>query len=284
MPRTGFDGASAGGRNATGRGTAPAPVRVALIAIVTAGMVAAVGAHGAFWMCIPGVLLAASFGTRVTGALSCSVPVVVVAMIVAGRQHSSMPPLWQALVVLGLSIAVIHTVSRRLGRERDLMEHAAFSDPLTGLANRRMLMSMAEYEISRHHRADARFVVVMLDLNGFKQVNDRYGHAAGDQLLRDVADALSNALRHQDTVARLGGDEFCVIAPETEDPRALAEKVTAAVAEVTTGHEALTTSVGLSVFPEDGTRIEKLLRIADDRLINAKRRRYERPQRQTQVA
>ena len=105
------------------------------------------------------------------------------------------------------------------------MQHAALSDPLTGLANRRMLMSMADYEIARHHRADARFAVVMLDLDGFKLVNDRYGHAAGDQMLCDVGAALTRVLRSQDTIARLGGDEFCVIAPETENPRALAEKI-----------------------------------------------------------
>jgi len=138
---------------------------------------------------------------------------------------------------------------------------------------------VAEHEIARHHRADARFVLVMLDLNGFKQVNDRYGHLAGDQLLCDVAGSLTHVLRSQDTIARLGGDEFCVIAPETENPRALAEKVTEAVAHVSDGQDSLTTSVGIAVFPEDGTGIEKLLRTADDRLLAAKRRRYERPQR-----
>ncbi len=108
------------------------------------------------------------------------------------------------------------------------MQNDALSDPLTGLANRRLLMSMAEYEVARHRRADARFAVVMLDLDGFKLLNDRYGHAAGDQMLRDVGAALTRALRSQDTIARCGGDEFCVIAPETEDPRVLAERIVTA--------------------------------------------------------
>jgi len=230
-------------------------------------------------MCVPGVMLAASIADTALGAAYCALPVLVVAALLADRAKGAMPPLWEAVVVVGLSVAVMHSVRHRLGHERDVMEHAAFSDPLTGLANRRMLMSVAEHEIARHHRADARFVVVMLDLNGFKQVNDRYGHHAGDQLLCDVAGSLTQVLRSQDTIARLGGDEFCVIAPETENPRALAEKVTEAVAHVINGRDALTTCVGIAVFPEDGTGIEKLLRTADDRLLAAKRRRYERPQR-----
>ncbi len=82
---------------------------------------------------------------------------------------------------------VLQGMARRLRRERDAMEHAAFSDSLTGVANRRLLMSVAEYEIARHSRADERFTVVMLDLDGFKLLNDRYGHAAGDQMLRCCA-------------------------------------------------------------------------------------------------
>jgi diguanylate cyclase (GGDEF)-like protein len=279
MARRGSHHALRGETPASGRGAAPVAVRVALIALLSAVLVTVGGAHGGFWMCVPGVMLAASIAGTALGAACCALPVLIVAVLLAGRDKGAMPPLWEAFVVVGLSVAVMHSVSRRLGHERDVMEHAAFSDPLTGLANRRMLMSVAEYEIARHHRADARFVVVMLDLNGFKQVNDRYGHHAGDQLLCAVAGSLTQVLRSQDTVARLGGDEFCVIAPETENPRALAEKVTEAVAHVTDGRDSLTTSVGLAVFPEDGTGIEKLLRIADDRLLAAKRRRYERPQR-----
>ncbi len=279
MARSRYPHASGGGRPASGRRSAPAPLRVVLVAILSAVLVAAAGGGDGFWMCIPGVMLAAAAGESAAGAVYCALPVLLVAIVVAGAEKGAMPPLWEALAVVGMSVAVMHSVRRRLGHERDVMEHAAFSDPLTGLANRRMLMSVAEHEIARHHRADARFVVVMLDLNGFKQINDRYGHAAGDQLLCDVSVALTEVLRSQDTIARLGGDEFCVIAPETENPRALAEKVTTAVSQVTDGHESLTTSVGLSVFPEDGTGIEKLLRTADDRLLAAKRRRYERPRR-----
>jgi diguanylate cyclase (GGDEF)-like protein len=122
----------------------------------------------------------------------------------------------------------------------------------------------------------------MLDLDGFKALNDRFGHAAGDDLLREVAAALRRAMREQDTVARLGGDEFCVLAPETDAAgaqRALTRAM-AAVARVTAGVDTLAASAGAAVFPEDGTGIEPLLNAADQRLLELKRRRQRaRPQR-----
>ena len=104
---------------------------------------------------------------------------------------SALPPLWLVVLVPAACVAVLHGTGSRLRRERDAMEHAAYSDPLTGLANRRLLMSVADHEIARHHRADERFTVVMLDLDGFKLLNDRFGHAAGDEMLCDVAEGLS---------------------------------------------------------------------------------------------
>jgi len=279
MPRDGIHGAPVAGRRVGGRKVAPASLRVALVVAVTAALVDAIGGTGGFWICIPGVLAAASIATTPSGAVWCAAPVLAAAAVVAGSHKGDLPALWEVLLIPGLSVLVLGLLNRRSGRERDALQRAAFTDPLTGLSNRRQLMSVAEYEIARHQRADARFVVVMLDLDGFKQINDRFGHGAGDALLCDVADALRGALRTQDTVARLGGDEFCVIAPETANPRVLADKILDAVGSVSDGHEALSTSVGLAVFPEDGTSIEKLVRIADDRLIAAKRRRYARPQR-----
>lgn len=259
---------------------APAPVRVILITIVAGVLAGAVGGRDGFWLSLPCMLLAASVASTTVGAWWCAAPVLVVGAVAASLAHKGpLPPIWLVLLVPGACMVVLHRVSGRLQHERDAMQHAAFSDPLTGLANRRMLMSMAGYEIARHHRADARFTLVMLDLDGFKLVNDQYGHAAGDQMLCEVGKALISALRTQDTIARLGGDEFCVIAPETESPRALADKIVTAVSGAVTGYESLQTSIGLSVFPEDGTTIELLLRTADDRLLAAKRRRHDRPQR-----
>jgi diguanylate cyclase (GGDEF)-like protein len=240
----------------------------------------AVGGADGFWLCVPIVLLGAAVGSTQIGAFCGALPVLVTGVLVADAVHRGpLPPVWLMLVVPSACAVVLQSLSGRLRRERELLQRAAFSDPLTGLANRRMLLSMAEYEIARHQRNKSRFVVVMLDLDGFKLLNDRYGHAAGDQLLRDVAEALTTTLRRQDTIARLGGDEFCVIAPETENSRALAEKITDAVAHTASGIQGLHTSVGVSVFPDDGITIEPLMHAADDRLLAAKRSRDSRPQR-----
>ncbi|HWD68902.1 MAG TPA: GGDEF domain-containing protein [Solirubrobacteraceae bacterium] len=262
------------------RRVAPAPLRVAVIAALVGLLAGVIGGPGGFWIGLPGVMLAASIGSGGWSTLACAAPVLTVDATVATTvTGGTLPSLWLVVLVPAGSVAVLHELGRRLRRERDAMEHIAYSDPLTGLANRRLVMSVADHEIARHHRADERFVVVMLDLDGFKLLNDRFGHAAGDEMLCDVGSGLKQALRSQDTVARLGGDEFCVIAPATANPRPLADKIVGAVAHASRGHEELRTSIGVAVFPEDGSTIESLLRTADERLLSAKRRLHGTSQR-----
>lgn len=155
----------------------------------------------------------------------------------------------------------------------------ALGDPLTAIAIRRALLLHAEYEIARHTRERRTFALVMIDLDGFKRLNDRFGHAAGDDLLREVAIALKNSMRAQDTVARLGGDEFCVLAPETGDSGTvrLATRVAQAVGSVTAGVNVVRASIGVAIFPEDGKTTSALLEIADQRLLDAKRERRRGP-------
>jgi diguanylate cyclase (GGDEF)-like protein len=262
------------------RKVAPAPLRVALIAALVGLLAGVVGGPGGFWIGLPGVILAASIASTAAGTLLCAATVLITDAVVASSvPDSTIPPLWLVVLVPAASVAVLHVMGNRLRRERDAMEQAAYSDPLTGLANRRLLLSVADHEIARHQRADERFTVVMLDLDGFKLLNDRFGHAAGDEMLCDVAAGLRHALRSQDTVARLGGDEFCVIAPATANPRPLAEKIIGAVGHASRGHEQLRTSIGVAVFPDDGSTIELLMRTADDRLMSAKRRLHGTKQR-----
>ncbi len=172
-------------------------------------------------------------------------------------------------------VVVLRHRQAQLERERDALRHDALSDPVTGVANRRSLLARTDYEIARHERAGHNFALVMLDLDGFKQLNDRFGHAAGDDLLRDVAAALRQAMRAQDTVARFGGDEFCVLAPETDrlGTTRLAAKVSQAVRKVSVGMETVGGSVGIALFPGDGTSAAELLQAADERLLEAKRLR-----------
>jgi diguanylate cyclase (GGDEF)-like protein len=165
-------------------------------------------------------------------------------------------------------------------RERRLLELSQ-RDALTGLANRRVFEQRVAYEITRHRRHRRRFAVIAMDLDGFKQVNDRFGHQAGDQVLREVARALEHVVREQDTVVRLGGDEFCILAPETGpgDAERLALRVRAAVAGAVDGLDALAVSAGWAIFPDDGEHGDELLAGADAAAMAAKRRRGGRARR-----
>jgi diguanylate cyclase (GGDEF)-like protein len=235
------------------------------------------GGGEAFWLCVPAILLAcAACRTRSGAALgTATVLAAAVAPSVAWMRLHPLPSPLLVLLVPATSAAVLVAVRERLGRERDVMRDFALSDPLTGIANRRSLLWRAEYEIARHIRARRRFALVMLDLDGFKLLNDRFGHAAGDDLLRGVAVALESSMRAQDTVARIGGDEFCVLAPETDEEGTptLAARIAQAMGGVTAGVENVQASLGVAVFPDDGTTAPALIQAADQRLLGAKRGR-----------
>jgi diguanylate cyclase (GGDEF)-like protein len=258
-----------------GPGLGSAPACIAAVALLTAAVVFLAGGGSGFWLCLPGVLLAcAATRTRSGAALAAAtVLAAAVAPSVAWMRLHTLPSPLLVVIVPFASAAVIVAVRERLGRERDAMRDFALSDPLTSIANRRSLLWRADYEIARHSRTQRRFAVVMLDLDGFKHLNDRFGHAAGDDLLRAVAVGLERSMRAQDTVARIGGDEFSVLAPETDErgTHRLAARIVEAVAEVTAGVDTVEASLGIAVFPEDGTTAAALLHAADQRLLGAKR-------------
>lgn len=242
-------------------------------------MVAVTGAGRLVWVAVPAALLAVSLARRRIGAVVALVLVIAPAAALAGLDAGARGGAGETVAVLvavaAASTAVLVSVRERLERERDQLRAFALSDPVTGIANRRSLLTRAEYEIERHRRARRSFALVMLDLDGFKGLNDRFGHAAGDDLLRDVARALRLAMRRQDTVARIGGDEFCVLAPETDQRGAdhLSARVTGAVRDVSVGLETVAGSVGVAIFPGDGDTAAALMHAADERLLEAKRRR-----------
>jgi diguanylate cyclase (GGDEF)-like protein len=250
---------------------------VATVALVTAGLVILAGGGQAFWLCLPAVLLVGALAqTRTQTIISAAVVATASALPLTGWLHvGRLPSPLLTVLVLAASVAVLMAARERQEREHEALRNVALTDPLTGIANRRLLLSRADYEIARHMRARQKFAVVMLDLDGFKLLNDRFGHAAGDELLCDVAVALTRAMRGQDTVARLGGDEFCVLAPETDHAhtRPLARRIADTVAEATAGIEMLRASVGIAVFPDDGVNALALLNAADERLLSAKRSR-----------
>ena len=154
-------------------------------------------------------------------------------------------------------------------------EDTAVTDYLTGLPNARSLFLHLEGEIERSRRAGAPLALLVCDLDGFKQVNDVYGHLEGNRMLQAVAQGLQSNCRGYDYVARMGGDEFVVLLPGAHagvvGPR-LAEfrQVAVNAGLALAGQRILSMSVGAAFFPEDGTDAEQLLALADRRMYKAK--------------
>ena len=147
--------------------------------------------------------------------------------------------------------------------------HSAHHDPLTGLPNRRLFLDRLEQELKHAKRKRLPLSVLFMDLDGFKAVNDSFGHEAGDRLLSHVAERLVDCVREEDTVSRLGGDEFLVIITGTrqrKDAELVAKTIKDAIEmpfEVAQRSVHISVSIGISFFPEDATSPDALLEAAD---------------------
>ena len=173
---------------------------------------------------------------------------------------------------------IAREVSARVHAEERL-RFLAGHDPLTGAANRSALAAALARAVDRAARAGHRVALVMIDLDGFKQVNDALGHGAGDSVLRAVVRRLREVVRAGDLVARLGGDEFALLFAEVERPEELPGRLVALehrLAEpIRVGEVALTlgASCGLALWPDHGQGLEPLLEWADADMYRAKRSR-----------
>lgn len=187
-----------------------------------------------------------------------------------------------AMLLLVTGMGVFHM--RLLGEMRqrraqeELAEHRAMHDSLTGLPNRRALIMQLEQVLKRCARHQRMAGVLFLDLNGFKAVNDRHGHQAGDALLQQVAQRLTGLVRSTDLVARLGGDEFVVLTEEIgehDDICRIVGKITREIAEPYSLWSNVTvsvsTSIGVAIYPNDGEQLDDLLSRADTAMYAAKR-------------
>ncbi|HEX8721031.1 MAG TPA: diguanylate cyclase [Pyrinomonadaceae bacterium] len=156
----------------------------------------------------------------------------------------------------------------------DSCQEAAFTDHLTGLANRRRFERQLEREVARTERYGRPFCLLIVDVDNFKEVNDTYGHDAGDEVLRCVANVIQSGTRGIDTGARIGGDEFAVILPETSLERGMevAERLRSAVSAREAGAPCrVTASLGVAELPSCAGTQDELRAAADSALYEAKR-------------
>ena len=183
------------------------------------------------------------------------------------------------LIALQLVVADIQEELKRALEREKRAHHLAFHDELTALPNRRFFRERLDLAVSNPGGSSPPLAVFYLDLDGFKALNDNYGHDTGDALLHLVATRLSHAVRAEDLVSRLGGDEYaCLIAGVSSRERLqqIASTLFKAVsAPFTIGALTLTVrpSIGVAVYPSDGSTTDELLKAADKAMYSAKRSR-----------
>jgi diguanylate cyclase (GGDEF)-like protein len=181
----------------------------------------------------------------------------------------------EAVCLVVVAVGVI-LLARRLRASHDALWALARRDELTGVGNYRSLHERLAEEIARHRRHSREFALVLLDLDGFKAVNERFGHLEGDRLLAEIGVALSDEVRAEDSVFRQGGDEFAVIVPEApaEEAEEVAARLRDRVARRGFGTDDLrpvSAATGFAMFPADGVTVDDLLGFADQDLFAAKR-------------
>ena len=188
-----------------------------------------------------------------------------------------LPPIGQPNDEIGLLSENIHEMIVAIQKQDEKLIDQATHDALTHLPNRALLMDRLSLMIATAHRKNTEFSLIFLDLDKFKQINDTYGHNAGDFVLRSAATIFLNAVRQTDTVARIGGDEFIILLTDTSD-FAQIEKIGKIIAEkikVPMEHEGtqyrVSVSMGVAVYPNDGNDIKTLLHHADIALYKSKK-------------
>jgi diguanylate cyclase (GGDEF)-like protein len=233
----------------------------------------------AFPLIVAGAALVVSPGaTLILAAAAAST------WLVAVAAAGPFPPDAAGLATIGIdltALTLLAYVGMAIGREqrhaREQTYRLATVDALTGLRTRSVLFGSLERELSRSDRTGRPFCLLMLDLDGLKEVNDEHGHLAGDAALRAVGEVIHAGIRRIDTGARYGGDEFAVLLPETEAEggRVLAEKLRSDIADLrlSAAGQLVSTSVSVGVvsFPGDGTTVGALLAQADDAMYRSKR-------------
>ena len=205
---------------------------------------------------------------------------VAIAAVVAGAQDY----LVKGHITAHLLRRALRIAGHRKQLEQNLVREANHDD-LTGLPMRNLLLDRIEQSLLNCERNNVRGALLFVDLDRFKEVNDRHGHKAGDDVLLAVAARMQRAVRATDTVARLGGDEFVVLLTsidQSEDVGAITRRISAAFAvPVQSGELAvgISASIGCAIFPEEGDTAENLLKAADEAMYRVKTAKQSAPAR-----
>lgn len=230
-------------------------------------------------LCVPFLLWAAlRFGRRETAtalfvlfALAAGGTALGSGPFALGTVNASLLSLASFTGISAVAILALAAEIFQHQRAQEQVRNSSISDPLTGLANYRQMIEALESEIKRFGRTERSFVVLLLDLDGLKKINDAHGHLMGSRALCRLADMLRLYSREMDTAARYGGDEFLLILPETdaEGARLVAQRITKRLSE--DGEEPkLSVSIGTAICPDDGETIHELLNAADHDLYREK--------------
>ena len=197
-------------------------------------------------------------------------------MIARDASSADQSPAWHPLATTAAEHIALALSNLSL---RESLRVQAVRDPLTGLYNRRYMQEFLERELQRARRQHRPLSVLMLDLDHFKRYNDRFGHAAGDELLRSLGGTLLHGIRPDDVACRYGGEEFVIVLPECALPLATAraEEICKRIKQTSTPRpgeecEGLTISIGVAAYDDNGANtVSLLLKLADQALYQAKR-------------
>jgi diguanylate cyclase (GGDEF)-like protein len=231
------------------------------------------------YLCIPFLIWAAfRFGRRKAATALCGISVIAAWGTLHGygpfareSQNTSLLLMQSFMGIIAITTLALAAEVTERKRAEERVRHLAVSDPLTGLANHRQLVEALETEIKRFGRNERPFVILLLDLDGLKKINDALGHIVGSRALCRLADMLRLYSREMDTAARYGGDEFVLILPETDPDaaRQVAQRISKRLAE--DGEDPkISVSIGMAVYPDDGETSNEILGAADRDLYREK--------------